>query len=143
MKKRLFPFREHVHFRIVGTKSCDGLLPELKRNLTCHVATEAVDTALHPETHCIRHALPYILVLVIEVGCIRPVSCKCSIAFGITLIPLRSTLSCPYCIRRSVVRNPVDNDAESESVCLGHEIVEILECAEFRIDSTVIPYCII
>ena len=96
---RLFAFRQHIHSRIVGTQTCYCLLPELERNFTCHVASETVDSTLHPESHGISHTLPYILVFIIQIGCVRPVCSKGSVTFGITLIPV-SCLACnPHGIR--------------------------------------------
>ena len=143
MKLRFLTLCKHVHPGIVLAEPCYGLLPELKRHLTCHVATEAVNPLLHPEAHRVGHSLPYILVFVIEVGCVGPVCCVCSLAFFVAFIPLRSTLCRPYRIRRSVVGNTIDHDLEAEPVSFSKEVLEVFHCAELRIDGLIVPDCVV
>ena len=42
-----------------------------------------------------------------------------------------------------MVGHPVENDAETESVSLCHEIVEILECTELRVCFTIVLYGVV
>ena len=143
MKLRFLALCKPVHVRIVSTKAGDGLLPELERHLACHVAAESVDAAFHPETEGSLHSLPDFLVLVVEVGGVRPVGGIGGVAFGITLIPVWSLSGYPYCIWRSVVCDPVDDHAKSELVSFCNEVVEVFERTELRVDVTIVSYSVV
>ena len=87
--------------------------PEVLRDLGRHVATEAVDPSVQPETHAFLHFGTHVLAAVIELCYVRPVIFNDCLAVSITDIPVGSLFRHPRMIRRGVVRNPVDNHLEA------------------------------
>ena len=139
VQPRLLPLGEEVESAgIFRPELREHIGPEILRHLIGHVAAEAVDPPVKPETHALLHLGPHLLGLVVELGDVRPVIFDNRVALRVADVPVGRFPRHPRMIRRGVVGHPVDDDLEAKVVGRADKVVEILQGAELRVDVAIV-----
>ena len=124
-----------------STQLVDGIFPEVGRNTVSHITAETVYAHLcNPELHRINHRSPHILVVVVQVGHIKPVPrtwMNNRIGFLIMGVPVRVFFH-PRMIPCSVVGHPVENDTHTVLMTNLCQMLEIVNSTEFRSNGFII-----
>ncbi len=134
-------FGEHED-RLDGIQFGPDGLPEVERHITGDIAAKPVDADLaDPELHGLGHVAAQFRIAVIEIDDVRPIPpwSRAEVAAPVTLVPVRMRLD-QRIVPGGVVGHPVENHPHAQPVRLGDECLEIVQRAEFRIDTIVVAY---
>ena len=102
------------------------------------VASESVHAHfLDPVLHALDHLGAHLIVIVIELSGIRPIVGRYDIAVFIGFVPVL-VLGDPRVIPAGMIGYPVQNDLEALFVSGGHQVLEIVQCAEFGVHVLII-----
>ena len=133
-------FRQHQQIVPGSAELGDTVLPELEGDIVGGIAAEAVNAnLLDPESHRVNHRLAEVRVVEIQVGDVIPAGSVRvdDFTFLIVCIPVGMVFD-PLVIPGCMVGDPVDDDCHPLVMGMGDKSLEIIQGAEFGIDSGVI-----
>ncbi len=136
-------FGQHIN-RFDRIERCAGCFPKISRHTACIIAAVSVNICVfHPEFQRMKHGIAHILIVVIQIGHVRPVGIGWNdISQRILRIPV-FVFSNPLVVPTGVVSNPVEQHLEAHFVGLVHQCFKIVQRSKFRINSFIISNGII
>ena len=128
---------EREHMRVCLMQIGHRPVPEVRRHFARYIAAETVDTdTIHPPMHRFEHLIAHVLVVVVELGNVRPVVLNHQVSEAVAVMP--SLVLRPFAVRSGVVGYPVENDLKTLFVGCFEEMLEVSTRTELRVDGAVV-----
>lgn len=122
-----------------------GVVPEIDRDETCHIAAVAVYIGfLHPELQGIGHVFPQTGLPVVEIDHVVPIvpGSGLKVPVNIAGIPFRMLFN-QRIVPGRMVGHPIDDHIHPRTVDFLHQLFEILQGTELRVHGEIIPDAVV